>query len=155
METVEILVEGGKATPGPPLGPALGPLGVNVKEVVNKINELTKDFEGMKVPVKVIVDKGKVDIKVGIPPVSSLIKKELGIDKAKRESPDDYVGDISLKKVIEITNKKKAEMLSYSLKKAVKEVLGTCLSMGVKVEGKNAKEIIREIEEGKYDDILS
>lgn len=146
MVTVEVLVEGGKASPGPPLGPALGPLGVNIKEVVKSINELTKDYEGMKVPAKITVDKGKVDINIGIPPTASLIKKELGVEKAKRTSSQDYIGDIPLKKIIEIANKKRKEMLSYSLKKAVKEVLGTCLSMGVKVEGKNAKKIQEEVE---------
>ncbi len=55
-KVVELLVAGGQANAGPPLGPALGPLGVNVMMIVNKINELTKDYAGMKVPVKVIVD---------------------------------------------------------------------------------------------------
>ena len=79
-ETIEVLVEGGKASAGPPLGPALGPLGVNVMQVVNAINEKTKHFDGMKVPVKVIVDpktKG-FEIEVGTPPVTALILKELG-----------------------------------------------------------------------------
>ena len=75
-EKVEALVEGGKASAGPPLGPALGPMGVNIGEVINQINEKTKDFKGMKVPVIVIIDGKNFKIKVGTPPISAMIKKE-------------------------------------------------------------------------------
>jgi len=155
MNVVEVLIEGGKASPGPPLGPALGPLGVNIKEVVNSVNELTKDYAGMEVPVKITVDAGKVDITVGVPPTAALIKKELGIEKAKTDSTTDYIGDIPLKQIKEIAKKKKEEILSSSLKKAIKEIIGTCVSMRVKVEGKDAKEIQKDIEEGKYDEVIT
>ncbi|MEA2033769.1 MAG: 50S ribosomal protein L11 [Euryarchaeota archaeon] len=151
MSVVEVLIEGGKASPGPPLGPALGPLGVNIKEVVGSMNELTKDYAGMEVPVKITVDGGKVDIRVGTPPTSALIKKELGIEKAKTESATDYAGDISMEQIKEIAKKKRGEMLAASLKGAVKEVIGTCVSMRVKVEGKDAKEMQGDIEEGKVE----
>jgi large subunit ribosomal protein L11 len=154
MDVVEVLIEGGNASPGPPLGPALGPLGVNIKEVVKSINELTKDYEGMQVPVKITVDKGKVDITIGAPPTAALIKKEIGLEKVKRESVMDYTGDIPLGKIIEIAKKKKAEMLSYSLRNAVKETIGTCVSMGVKVEGKDPKEMQKDIEAGKYEEVI-
>ncbi len=156
MNVVEVLVEGGKVSPGPPLGPALGPLGVNIKEVVGTVNELTKDYVGMEVPVKITVDTaGKVDITVGVPPTSALIKRDLGIEKAKTDSTTDYVGDISLKQIREIAEKKREEMLATSLKSAIKEVIGTCVSMHVKVEGKDAKEIQRDIEEGMYDEVIT
>ena len=78
-ETIEALVDGGQASAGPPLGPALGPMGINIKAVIDKINEETKAFDGMKVPVKVIVDTSAktFEIEVGTPPTSSLIMKEL------------------------------------------------------------------------------
>ena len=79
---VEALVPGGKASAGPPLGPALGPLGVNVAQVVAKINEQTKDLNGMQVPVKVIVkSRTEFEIEVGTPPTSALIIKEMGVEK--------------------------------------------------------------------------
>lgn len=155
MSVVEVLVEGGKASPGPPLGPALGPLGVNIKEVVESINGLTRDYAGMDVPVKIIVDAGKVDITVGLPPTAALIKKELGIEKAKADSSTDYVGDISIEQIKGIAKKKREGMLAASLKKAIKEIIGTCGSMRVRVEGKDAKEIQKDIEEGKYDEVIT
>ncbi|MBE0516904.1 MAG: 50S ribosomal protein L11 [Methanophagales archaeon] len=155
MNVVEVLIEGGKASSGPPLGPALGPLGVNIKEVVSSVNELTKDYAGMEVPVKITIDGGKVNITVGTPPTAALIKKELGIEKAKTDSTSEYTGDISLEQLKEIAKKKKEGMLASSLKKAVKEILGTCVSMRLKVEGKDAKEIQKEIDEGKYDEVIT
>jgi len=81
-DTIKALVDGGKASAGPPLGPALGPLGVNIIQIVNTINDKTKQFEGMKVPVKVIVDPKtkKFEVEVGTPPASSLILNELKLE---------------------------------------------------------------------------
>ncbi|HEC89985.1 MAG TPA: 50S ribosomal protein L11, partial [Thermoplasmatales archaeon] len=148
------LVEGGKASAGPPLGPALGPLGVNIKEVINTINEKTKDFGGMKVPVKVIVDpKTKsFEIEVGTPPAASLIFNELGIEKGSGAPSTHKVGNLSIDQAIKIAKMKYQNLLGRSLKEKTKEIIGTCVSIGVKVDGKDPKEVIREINEGKYDD---
>lgn len=82
--SVTSLVDGGKATAGPPLGPALGPLGINVGKVVAEINEKTKDFQGMKVPVKIFVDEKKnFRIEVGVPPASALILKDLKLKRIR------------------------------------------------------------------------
>jgi len=149
-QVVEVLVTGGRATPGPPLGPAIGPLGLNVKKVVDEINKKTKEFEGLAVPVKIIVKEDKsFEIEVGVPPVSALIKRELGLEKGAHKTKHEVVGNLTLEQVIKIAKMKRKQMLSYSLKSAVKEVLGTCVSMGVTVEGKHPKEVIREINEGK------
>ena len=79
--TIPAIVEGGKATAGPPLGPALGPLGVNIGGIIDEINKKTGPFAGLKVPVKVIVDKEtkKFEIEVGSPSTGELLKKELGV----------------------------------------------------------------------------
>lgn len=67
----EALVGGGKASPGPPLGPSLGPLGVNVKAIIDKVNEQTKDFAGMQIPIKIIIEDNKqFSIDVGTPPTT-------------------------------------------------------------------------------------
>ncbi|MEM1565729.1 MAG: 50S ribosomal protein L11 [Candidatus Bathyarchaeia archaeon] len=153
---VELLVNGGQATAGPPLGPALGPLGVNVLAVVNKINELTKDYAGMKVPVKVIVDPEtkQFEVNVGTPTTSALIVSELKIEKGSGNPKAQKVGNLSMQQLIKIAKIKRPELLSKTLKAAVKEVLGTCVSMGVTVEGKDPKEVIREIDAGKYDEMF-
>jgi len=146
---INLLVEGGKATSGPPLGPALGPLKIDTNKVVQEINDKTKEFEGMKVNVKVIVDENKnVKIEVGTPPTSALILKEIGAQKGAK-SKDEVVGNISLEQVIKIAKIKRGSSLSKSLKNVVLEVLGTCLSINVTCEGKNPKEVIKEIKEEK------
>jgi len=155
-EEIDALVEGGEASAGPPLGPALGPLGVNVGEVVSRINEETSGYQGMEVPVKVIVDEdsGEFDIEVGSPPTTALIKNKLGIEKGGGAPEDTPVGDLSVEQASEIADSKRSDLLAKNLKKATKEVVGSCVSMGVHVEGKTPEEVIQEIEEGKYDDQL-
>ncbi|MDK2891902.1 50S ribosomal protein L11 [Methanohalophilus sp.] len=153
---VEALVPGGKANPGPPLGPALGPLGVNIKEVVDAINEKTKDYNGMQVPVKVIVDDDKnVEIEVGTPPTTALIKQEIGIEKGSGEPNVNIVGNITIPQLAKVARMKKDDLLSYDLKAAVKEVIGTCVTMGVTTEGMKPQECQKAIDEGKFDDVLA
>lgn len=155
-ETVSALVEAGEASAGAPLGPSLGPLGVNIGNVVNKINEKTEKFEGMEVPIKVVVDKETNDfeVEVGTPPVSALLRKKLEIEKGSGEPNENKVGDLSMEQAKEIAEMKENDLVSMSLKSAVKEVLGSCVSMGVEVEGKDPREVQKEIDEGKYKDLL-
>lgn len=155
-EKIDLMVEGGKATAAPPLGPALGPLKLNIGEVIGAINEKTKAFAGMKVPVKLIVDTEtkKYEITVGTPPVSQLIKKEVGVDTGAGAPHEQKVGNIAVEQVIKIAKMKTDAMLVKSLKAAVKSVIGSCHSIGVMVEGRPAKEIEAEVDAGKYDDII-
>jgi large subunit ribosomal protein L11 len=155
-EIIETMVDGGKATGGPPLGPALGPVGVPINKVVEAINEKTAAFEGMKVPVKVIVetDDKSFEIEIGTPPTSSLIMKELGIEKGSGEPKTDFVGDLTLEQAKKIAEMKKDSMLGASLKARVLEVLGVCVSMGVRCDGKPAKEMQAEIARGDHDNEL-
>ena len=152
---IEVIVEGGKATAGPPLGPALGPLGVNAGKVVAEINSATADFKNMKVPVKVIVDTSTKEftIEVGSPPTSELIKKEAGIKKGG--GAKEPVADISLEKLVKIAKSKLNTSLGSNLKQVLKEVVGTCKSMAITVNGKNPREVIREIDEGKHDSLIA
>jgi large subunit ribosomal protein L11 len=155
-KTLDALIDGGKATGGPPLGPTLGPLGVNVLAIVNKINELTKDYAGMKVPVKIIVDTETkaFDIEVGTPTTSALIVKELGVEKGSGNSLTEKIGDLKIESVLKIAKMKKDQLLSVTLKSGVKEILGCCVSMGVTVEGKEPKEIQKEVDQGTYDHLF-
>ncbi|MFA5382532.1 MAG: 50S ribosomal protein L11 [Candidatus Micrarchaeia archaeon] len=153
--TINALIEGGSATAGPPFGPALAPLGVNITEVIKKINDSTKDFKGMKIPIKVIVDKDtkEVEVEIGSPPTSELIKKEAGLKKGRTEK-DKIAGDISLEKIVSIAKKKKTGILGKSLKDMTKEVLGSCLSLGITCNGKSPKEITKEIDKGEHNSLF-
>ncbi len=154
---VEALVSGGQANAGPPLGPALGPLGVNVLAIVEKINEITKDYSGMKVPVKISVDteNKEFEVTVGTPTTSALIISELRVSKGSGLPNTEKIGDLSLEQAIRIAKLKSDNVLARDLRAAVSEVLGTGVSMGVTVEGKDPREIQKEINEGKYDTLLA
>jgi len=108
-KTIDALVPGGQASGGPPLGPALGPLGVNVLAIVTKINEATKSFAGMKVPVKIIVDveTKEFEVVVGTPTMSALIVSELGIGKGSGNPKAEKVGNLSLEQVLRIAGVKR------------------------------------------------
>jgi large subunit ribosomal protein L11 len=153
---VEALVAGGQATAGPPLGPALGPLGVNVLAIVNKINEVTKDYAGMKVPVKVIVDPEtkEFEVTVGTPTASALIVSELKVEKGSGSPKAQKVGDLSMEQLVKVAKMKRVQLLASDTKRAAKEILGTCVSMGVTVEGKDPREVQKEIDEGKHDALM-
>ena len=152
-ETIEALVEGGKASAGPPLGPALGPLGVNIMQIINTINDKTKQFDGMKVPIKVIVDPStkNFEIEVGTPPAASLILKELGVEKGSGSAGTHKIGNLTVDQAIKVAKMKHDNLLGKELKQKTKEVIGTCVSLGVTVEGKKPQEIQKAIDEGEFD----
>ena len=153
-QKISTLVTGGQASAGPPLGPALGPLGVNIMEVINAINDKTKDFEGMKVPVTVSIDPDtkKWDIEIGIPSASALILKEAGIQKGSGTSGTDWVADIGIDAILKVAKTKSDTSYASSIKSVAKSVIGTCVSLGIKIEGKTPKEITAEINDGKWDE---
>ncbi len=145
-DEVSVLVEGGKATAGPPLGPALGPLGVNVGQVVAKINEETKRFAGMRVPVIVRVDPGtrQFTLVVGRPPVTALLLKEAGKEKGSGKAKTDIVGDVSLEAVRKIAEAKSGDMFGRSVEEKVNQVIGTCVSLGLTVDGQDPRALLQE-----------
>ena len=155
-QTVSALVTGGGASAGPPLGPALGPLGVNIMEIIKAINDKTADFEGMKVPVTVSVDTKtkKWEVTVGIPSAAALLLKEAGIQKGSGTSGTTWVGDIKVDSIVKVARAKLESSYATSIKSVAKEVAGTCVSLGIKIEGKNPKEFAAEVNAGKYDDKL-
>jgi len=157
-EIIDLLIEGGKAAPGPTTAPKLSAYKLNVGDVFKQINDKTKEYGGMKVPVKLIINKKTKEfrIEVGLPPVSSLIKKELGIEAAKiteeeKTAGKTSVGDLKMEMMVKIAKMKMTGLLTRNLKSAVKQVVGTCVTMPVLIEGKKPKEILKEIDEGKWD----
>lgn len=148
------MVEGGKATAAPPLGPALGPTGLNIGQVIAEINKRTGDMKGMQVPIKVIFDPTtkEFNVEVGTPPVAALIKKEAGIEKGSGNPLTDKVADVLIEQIIKIAKIKEDSLMGKNLKAQVKEVVGSCHSMGVLVEGLPARDALRAIEQGKFDE---
>ncbi|MFC6824745.1 50S ribosomal protein L11 [Halopelagius fulvigenes] len=154
--TIEVLVPGGQANPGPPLGPELGPTPVNVQDVVQEINDETAAFDGMEVPVTVEYDDdGSFSIEVGVPPTAELIKDEAGFETGSGEPQKDFVADLSADQVKKIADQKSTDLLSYDSLNAAKEVVGTCTSLGVTIEGNNPREFKKRIDDGEYDDVFA
>jgi large subunit ribosomal protein L11 len=155
-KVVELIVNGGQANAGPPLGPALGPLGVNIVAIVNKINEVTKEYAGMKVPVKISVDPEDktFEVTVGTPTASALIVAELKVEKGSGTPNTVKIGDLSMEQLVRIAKIKGPQLLAPTVKKATKELLGTCVSLGVTVEGKDPREVQKEIDAGTYESLF-
>lgn len=150
---IKLLVDGGNMKPGPALSQKLGPIGIPVNKVIQGINDATRNFEGIKVPVELDVNTStkEFEVKVFSPPVSELIKKELGIDKGSGTQKKVKVANASIEQIISIAKAKSQNMLCKDLKSAVKTVVGSCVSLGILVENKPAVEIEADINAGKYD----
>ena len=156
-KSVNALVVGGEANAGPPLGPALGPFGMNVMMIVKDINEKTKDYLGMRVPVKITVDTGtkEFDVEVGVPTTSALIVKETGVEKGSGEPKTKLVGNLGFQQLLKIANSKMDQSYGKTLKAVVREIVGSCISMGIKIEEKDPREFQKELGEGKFDAKIS
>ncbi len=150
---VKLLVDGGSMKPGPALSQKLGPLGIPMNNVITKINEATKSFNGLKVPVELDIDASTkdFDVKVFSPPVSELLKKELGIEKGSGAQKKIQVGNASIEQIIALAKTKSQNLLCRDFRSAVKTIVGTCVSLGILIDNKPASEIEKEIDAGKYD----
>lgn len=154
---IKLLIEGGDMKPGPSIAQQLGPMGVNIGKVISEVNQVTKEFKGMKVPVELDVNEKtkEFDVHAFSPPTSELLKKEFSLEKGSQKISEFKVGNASIEDVIKIAKIKHPNMLEKDLKAAVKSVLGTCLSMGILVENINPKEIVQEINLGKFSEEIS
>jgi len=155
-DTIEVLVPGGEVDPGPPLGPELGPTPVDVQAVVAEINDQTEAFDGTEVPVTISYEEdGSFEIEVGVPPTAELVKDEAGFETGSGEPHEEFVADLSVDQVKQIAEQKHPDLLAYDLKNAAKEVVGTCTSLGVTIEGNNPREFKERVDEGEYDDVFA
>lgn len=132
---IKLQIPAGKATPAPPIGPALGQKGVNIMQFCNEFNKKTKDQDGILIPVVITVYADKsFTFEIKTPPVSALIKKALNIEKGSGEPNKVKVGRLSRKQVEEIAKKKMKDLNAETLEAAMRIVEGTARSMGVEVE---------------------
>ena len=149
---IKLLVEGGAMEPGPALAQKIGPLGLNVGEIIKKINDATKNFKGLKIPVGLTIEPStkKIEIQVFSPPVSELLKKELGVEKGSGLQKKQVIGNFSIEQIISIAKIKQKDLLCKDLKSTVKTIIGTCTSLGILVENEFASEVGHQISEGKF-----
>ena len=133
---IKLQVEAGKATPAPPVGPALGQHGLNIMEFCKQFNEKTRTQAGIKLPVVITVygDRSFTFITKS-PPAALLIKKELGLESASAIPNKVKVGTITRSQLEKIANIKMNDLNCTEMDAAVKVLAGTCRSMGVEVEG--------------------
>ena len=153
---VKLLVDAGDMKPNPAISQKIGPLGLNLGKIIQDVNKATAEFSGIKVPVSLDIDTKTKSFKVEVstPPTSGLLKKEFGLEKASGEPNNIKVANAAIEQIIAIAKTKHQSMLTEDFKKAVKNVIGTCVSLGILVENKNAKEACQEVEDGKYDDVI-
>ena len=131
---IKLQIEAGKATPAPPVGPALGSSGVNIMQFVKEFNDRTASETGMIIPVVITVYKDKsFDFITKVPPVAVLIKKSLKIEKGSGKPNKDKVAKITKEQVKAIAEQKMPDLNAESLETAMSMVEGTARSMGVVV----------------------
>ncbi len=134
MAQIKLQIEGGKASPAPPVGPALGQHGVNIMDFVKKFNDATKDKNDI-IPVIITVYKDRsFSFITKTPPASSLIKKALKLEKGSSDSARQKVGKLSKEKLEEIAKIKLPDLNTKDIRNAMKIVAGTAVNMGVEVE---------------------
>lgn len=154
---IKMLIDGGDMKPGPAVAQQLGPRGINIGKVISEVNSATADFKGMRVPVELIINEKTKEFKVHTlsPPTSELLKRELKLEKGSHEHKNLKVGNASIGDIIKVTKIKYPNMLEKSFKGAVKSILGTCASIGILVENKEPNELIRDVEQGEFDDEIN
>lgn len=132
---VKLQVEGGRATPAPPVGTALGPQGINLQQFVVQFNEATKDKMGEVTPVEITIYEDRTfDFKLKTPPAAYLLRVAAGIEKGSGVPNKDKVGKVTKIQVREIATKKLNDLNANDLDAAVRIVEGTARSMGISVE---------------------
>ena len=134
VNVIKLQIEAGKATPAPPVGPALGSSGVNIMQFVKEFNDKTANQPGMIIPVVISVYKDKsFSFITKVPPVAVLIKKALKIQKGSGKPNKDKVATITKEQVKAIAEQKMEDLNAASIEAAMSMVAGTARSMGVVV----------------------
>ena len=151
---IKLLVDGGSMKPGPALSQKLGPAGISINKVIEKVNQETASFNGMQVPVEIEVDLGtkEFEIQVFSPPVSGLLKKEAGVQTGSGLQKKNKIANLSIEQIINVAKQKQANLLCKDLKASVKTVIGSCVSLGILVENMEPSAVEKLIDEGKYDE---
>lgn len=133
---VKLQIPAGKATPAPPIGPALGQHGVNIGEFVSKFNEATREKGADIIPVEISIYEDRTfSFKMKTPPASDLLRKAAGVEKGSGKTPASKAGKITRAKLKEIAERKMEDLNANDVDAAMKIIEGTARSMGVTIEG--------------------
>ncbi len=156
MVSVKLLVEGGNMKPGPTVAQQLGPMGINMGKVISDVNEKSKSFKGMTVPIVIEIDPKTraYTIVIKSPPTSELLKKEAGAAKGSGARLKLISGNIAFERIIAVALQKHDNMLSNDLLDSIKSVLGTCQAMGIVVDSHEIKDVMIDLNDGKYDAMI-
>ncbi|NOY15182.1 MAG: 50S ribosomal protein L11 [bacterium] len=132
---IKLQIPAGKANPAPPVGPALGQHGLNIMDFCKQFNDRTKNMQGDIIPVVITVYENRsFDFITKLPPVSAMIKKELNLKTAAHTPGRETVGELTMDQVKKIAEKKLPDLNTSSLEAAIKTVIGTAKSMGIKIK---------------------
>lgn len=138
-------------------GPAVGPTGINIKDVVDEINAQTMVFKGLKVPVRIEcdVETKQFEIFIETPSTASLLLKEIGVEKGSGNAGEERIGNLTFEQLINVAKAKQNIFLDKTFKACVKTVLGTALSVGATVDSEDPRVIQERIDNGDYDDLIT
>ena len=133
---IKLQIPAAKATPAPPVGPALAPHGLNIVEFCKKFNDLTKGREGFTIPVEITIYQDRTyDVRLKQPPTSELLKKATGIEKGSGEPNKTKVGKITKEQIRKIAEQKMADLNTTDIEKAIKIIEAQAKGMGLDITG--------------------
>jgi large subunit ribosomal protein L11 len=135
MKVLKLNLPAGAATPAPPIGPILGQAGINMMEFIKQYNERTQDKRGQIIPAELTIYQDRsFTFELKLPPVSAMIKQEIGLKEGSHEPKNDIVGEISMDQVRTIAEKKLPDLNTNDIEAAMQTVIGTAKSMGIKIK---------------------
>lgn len=135
LTKIKLQAPAGKATPAPPIGPALGQHGLAIQDFVNQFNEMTKDMGGDIIPVEITVyDDRSFSLKLKTPPAAELLKKAAGVKKGSGIPNTEKIGSVTKDQVKEIAARKIEELSARDIEAAIKIIAGTARSMGITIK---------------------
>ncbi len=148
---IKIITQAGSMKPNPALAQKMGPLGLNMGKIISDVNNSTRSFTGMKIPVTLDINTKTKEIKVIVqqPSTAELLKKEFGILKGSSQPQKFKTANVPIETLIGLAKEKMA--LEKSLKSSLKTIVGACRSLGILIESKEAAVVTKEIDDGVYD----
>ena len=154
FKKIKLQIEAGKATPAPPVGTAIGPLGINIQDFCSRYNDATRDKMGNVIPVELTVYADKsFDFVLKTPPAAKLIKQYAKINKASSKGANEIVATLTQDDIKKIAETKMPDLNAYDIDAAMKIIEGTARNMGVAVKGVNDAELAEQAAEAQAEAI--